>query len=160
MTHKTIARLYQDPIYPVVATTQRFMSDDNAINVNRTVEFLHTLNIDSTMQVKNLSFGQLRRIYLAKCLARDVDILLLDEPTNHLDIQTIQWPEQQILKFRGAAIVMSHDRRFLENTTTGILWLINKTIHHIPRPFRNFEAWQDAFYTGQNKLDKNVLRPV
>jgi ATP-binding cassette subfamily F protein uup len=72
--------------------------------------------IDTTTQ--NLSGGQLKRVALARIFARPCDVLVLDEPTNHLDLVAIQWLEQQIRSFRGAVVLVSHDRFLLDQVTT------------------------------------------
>ena len=66
----------------------------------------------------NLSGGQLKRVALARMFAEPNDVLILDEPTNHLDLNAIQWLEQQIVSFRGAVILVSHDRFLLDQVTT------------------------------------------
>jgi len=65
-----------------------------------------------------LSGGQLKRVALARVFAEPNDVLILDEPTNHLDLSAIQWLEQQIMNFRGAVILVSHDRFLLDQVTT------------------------------------------
>ncbi len=62
-----------------------------------------------------LSGGWRRRVVLGQALVSEPDVLLLDEPTNHLDIPAIQWLEEQLKKFSGALILITHDRRFLQN---------------------------------------------
>ncbi len=66
----------------------------------------------------HLSGGQQKRVALARIFAESNDVLILDEPTNHLDLNAIQWLEQQILAFRGAVILVSHDRFLLDQVTT------------------------------------------
>jgi ATP-binding cassette subfamily F protein uup len=66
----------------------------------------------------HLSGGQLKRVALARLFAQPNDVLILDEPTNHLDLSAIQWLEQQIINFRGAIILVSHDRFLLDQVTT------------------------------------------
>jgi ATP-binding cassette subfamily F protein uup len=66
----------------------------------------------------HLSGGQLKRVALARIFAEPNDVLILDEPTNHLDLGAIQWLEQQILDFRGAVVLVSHDRFLLDQVTT------------------------------------------
>ncbi|QIB64795.1 ATP-binding cassette domain-containing protein [Kineobactrum salinum] len=73
---------------------------------------------DATMG--ELSGGWRRRVALAQALVADPDILLLDEPTNHLDIPAIQWLETQLQQYRGAIVLITHDRRFLQNVATSI----------------------------------------
>jgi ATP-binding cassette, subfamily F, member 3 len=73
--------------------------------------------------VGNLSGGQKTRLMLARVLAGEPHLLLLDEPTNHLDIEMLEWLEDWIDRFQGAALIVSHDRAFLDNTVTSILEL-------------------------------------
>ncbi|SCG81977.1 putative ABC transporter ATP-binding protein ydiF [Proteiniborus sp. DW1] len=77
------------------------------------------------MPISHLSGGQKARVMLAKLLLSKPDILLLDEPTNHLDIQAIDWLERYIKEYKGAAIIISHDRYFLDNTVSKIFYLEN-----------------------------------
>ena len=75
------------------------------------------------MPVKHLSGGQKTRLMLARVLLADPHLLLLDEPTNHLDIEMLEWLEGWLTTFNGAALIVSHDRAFLDNTVTSILEL-------------------------------------
>jgi ATPase subunit of ABC transporter with duplicated ATPase domains len=73
----------------------------------------------------NLSSGQKSKVYLARLLVQKPAILLLDEPTNHLDLDSLVWLERYLASYKGAFLVVSHDRRFLDNTVTKILDLDN-----------------------------------
>lgn len=69
-------------------------------------------------ETNSLSGGQLKRVALARVFGEELDVLILDEPTNHLDLNAIQWLEQQIASFKGAIILVSHDRFLLDQVTT------------------------------------------
>ena len=69
-------------------------------------------------QNAHLSGGQVKRVALARLFAEPNDVIILDEPTNHLDLNAIQWLEQQITSFRGAVVLVSHDRFLLDQVTT------------------------------------------
>ena len=76
---------------------------------------------DQQQKVGTLSGGQRNRLHLAKLLQRGCNLLLLDEPTNDLDVDTLRALEQALLDFAGCAVVISHDRWFLDRIATHIL---------------------------------------
>lgn len=80
-------------------------------------------NIPLDTPVRHLSGGQKTRLMLARVLLEEPHLLLLDEPTNHLDIELLEWLEDWLNRFPGAALIVSHDRAFLDNTVTSILEL-------------------------------------
>ena len=81
---------------------------------NRVETTLTQLGLNGEEYLADLSGGWRRRVALARALVSEPDLLLLDEPTNHLDIPTIVWLEQQLRSFRGAIVLITHDRRFLQ----------------------------------------------
>ena len=109
-----------------------------------------------------LSGGEARRVALARVLAARPDVLLLDEPTNHLDLPAILWLETTLKSFRGALVLVSHDRRFLETLSTSTVWLDRGTARRIPQGFSAFESWRDAILeeeeTNWHKLDRKIAR--
>src|SRR5699024_7797350 len=80
---------------------------------------------DMGKEVNNLSGGQKSRLALAKLLLQKPDLLLLDEPTNHLDIEAISWLEKFLNEYKGSALIISHDRYFLDNVVSRIFHLEN-----------------------------------
>jgi len=90
-----------------------------------------------------LSGGETRRASLARALAAGADILLLDEPTNHLDIAAIEALERRIAAFKGACLIVSHDRRFLERVTTATLWLRQRKVIKLDEGFPAFNDWAE-----------------
>ncbi len=87
---------------------------------------------------KQLSGGWRMRTALAGALFAEADVLLLDEPSNHLDFQAIQWLEQFIPTLSGTLIVVSHDRNFLDNICTDIIYLHNKKLDYYAGDYSNF----------------------
>ena len=84
---------------------------------------LSRLQLDADRLVADLSGGLKKRVALARALVLAPDLLLLDEPTNHLDVTAIEWLEQMLLSFSGSVLLVTHDRRFLDNVATRIIEL-------------------------------------
>jgi ATPase subunit of ABC transporter with duplicated ATPase domains len=113
----------------------------------RAAEILEGLGIPTHVHKENLSVlsgGFKLRVLLAQVLASDPDILLLDEPTNHLDILTIRWLEKFLFAYKGCAVVISHDHRFLDNISTHILDVDYETILLYHGNYTQFEEQKAA----------------
>ena len=87
----------------------------------RTVSWFNFRGRDQQRKVGTLSGGERNRLHLAKLLQRGCNLLLLDEPTNDLDVDTLRALEEALLDFAGCAVVISHDRWFLDRIATHIL---------------------------------------
>jgi len=111
-----------------------------------------------------LSGGEARRAALARSLAAKPDILLLDEPTNHLDLVVIEWLERELNAMNAALVVISHDRRFLENVSQASVWIYQGVTHKLPKSFAHFEAWRDEtieqIELDRHKLDRKIVREL
>ena len=104
---------------------------------------LAAFGLDSDRAPAGLSGGEARRAGLARAFAGDPDVLLLDEPTNHLDIDAIEALEARVASFRGACLIVSHDRRFLERVTNTTFWLRQRAVLKLPRGFAAFDEWAE-----------------
>ena len=117
-------------------TRQHFLTEEFArlgglTYVSRTRATLLGLGFcenDFSLTCEQLSGGQHSKLNLGKLLLSKSDLLLLDEPTNHLDIESVEWLEEFLREFKGAAIVISHDRYFLDRVTTKTLEIENRHI--------------------------------
>ena len=89
-------------------------------------------------------------------------MLLLDEPTNHLDLPTIEWLEATLSTWKGAYVLVSHDRRFLTNLARAVLWLDRGIVRRLDRGYGEFEAWSNDILereaTERHKLDRLIER--
>ena len=83
---------------------------------------------DLALKVNSLSGGQRSKLSLCKLLLSDTNLLLLDEPTNNLDIDAVNWLEDFLIKYKGAVIVVSHDRYFLDKITTSTMEIAHKKL--------------------------------
>ena len=123
---------------------------------------LEQLGLAGDEDPAHLSGGEARRAALAHVLAPDPDILLLDEPTNHLDLPAIEWLEARLSQQRAALVLISHDRRFLENLSRITVWLDRGQTARVDLGFSAFEAWRDQKLeeeeVAQHKLDRKIAR--
>ena len=98
-----------------------------SIQPSAVLEPLGLSHFPADTPIAHLSGGQKTRLMLAKVLLDDPQLLLLDEPTNHLDIDMLEWLEDWLNGFKGAALIVSHDRTFLDNAVTKVLELDSST---------------------------------
>ncbi len=105
---------------------------------------LYAFEIDPNAPTTSMSGGEKRRAALAKAFAEEPDLLFLDEPTNHLDIFAIETLEDRLRSFRGAALIVSHDRTFLERTTQRCFWLYDRKVLKLDQGYSGFEPWSDS----------------
>lgn len=110
-------------------------------------------------QTSTFSQGWNMRIELAKILLRKPDVLLLDEPTNHLDIESIEWFENYLKSFSGSIVLISHDRKFLDNITNRTVEIMLGKIHDYKVPYSKYKVLrrermeqQKAAYENQQRM--------
>ncbi|TDX67226.1 ATP-binding cassette subfamily F protein uup [Methylosinus sp. sav-2] len=109
---------------------------------------------------RSISGGEGRRAALARALAPEPDVLLLDEPTNHLDLPAILWLEERLAGLRSAIVVISHDRRFLQDLTRSTVWLDRGRTRYLSRGFKDFEAWRDREFEEEEKQQHKIDRKI
>ncbi len=106
----------------------------------RVDEVLQRLRLDGAAAVDALSGGTKKRVALARALVAAPDLLLLDEPTNHLDIAAIEWLQELLVGRRGALVLVSHDRAFIDAVATRIVELDRGLLRSYPGSFGAYEA--------------------
>ncbi len=136
-----------------------FGAADRDAMVEQTLKGLGFDSKDFQRQTTEFSGGWRMRIELAKILLQNPDILLLDEPTNHLDIESIQWLEDFLKNYRGAVVMVSHDRAFLDNITKRTIEISLGKIYDYRAPYSKYLQLrkerieqQRAAYENQQKM--------
>jgi ATP-binding cassette subfamily F protein uup len=123
---------------------------------------LGELGLSGENDPNKLSGGEARRAALARVLVAKPDVLLLDEPTNHLDLTAIEWLEETLQATRSALLLISHDRRFLENLSRATVWLDRGKTRRLEQGFAAFEDWRDKVIeeeeSERHKLDRKIVR--
>ena len=106
------------------------------------------------------SQGWNMRIELAKILLRKPDMLLLDEPTNHLDIESIEWFEDYLKNFNGAIVLISHDRKFLDNITNRTVEIMLGRIYDYKVPYSRYKILRKERIEQQRAAYENQQRMI
>ncbi|GEN50603.1 ABC-F family ATP-binding cassette domain-containing protein [Alkalibacterium pelagium] len=141
---EVLQKLSEDPMNPktqqAFTEAEKRMNQEDAWTVSsRAKSILNQLGLsDSTKKVGTLSGGQKKRAALAQVLIQEPDLLILDEPTNHLDFQMIKWLEDYLAGYRGALLMVTHDRYFLDRVSNEILELENGKIQSYPGNYQQY----------------------
>ncbi len=157
-----IRYLPQEPSLAGFATIQDYVEAGlgEGYDSNRTFYLLGHLGLTGGEDPATLSGGEARRTALARTLAPAPDILLLDEPTNHLDLPAIEWLEGELSGLNSALVLISHDRRFLEDLSRATVWLDRGRTRRQEKSFAHFESWRDEILTQEeaerHKLDRKI----
>ncbi|AKH41926.1 ATP-binding cassette subfamily F protein uup [Altererythrobacter atlanticus] len=156
-----IVTLEQEPDFSGCETLMDYaLSGDDAPQRHEVEAIAGQLGIDMERPAATASGGEKRRAALSRALAMDPDLLLMDEPTNHLDLAAIDWLESWLGRYKGAFMVISHDRTFLKRLTRATLWLDRGSMRRKEVGFGGYEAWEEQVYAEEaraaDKLDAKL----
>ncbi|MCB1517973.1 MAG: ATP-binding cassette domain-containing protein [Hyphomicrobiaceae bacterium] len=156
-----LAYLDQAPDLSRFSTLADYLATSGAeIEPHRLGHLAERLGLDPEADPRLFSGGETRRAALLRVLVVDPDILLLDEPTNHLDLPAIEWLESELLSLKTAIVLISHDRRFLQNLSTSTLWLDRGQTRHLNQGFAQFEAWRDKVLEEEEQAHHKLARKI
>lgn len=162
----TTAYLPQEPDLSAYATSLDYVIDGfgEGQDPHRGRVILEGLGLTGSESTSTLSGGEVRRCALARVLGPEPDILLLDEPTNHLDLEAIEWLERELKSLRSAIVLISHDRRILNNLSRETVWLFQGVTRHLDDGFASFEDWRDRLVEQQeaerHKQERKLAREM
>ena len=141
------------------ATLSAYASADGAPAYRGDAE-LQAFGLDPQKPTHGLSGGETRRAALARAFAEEPDLILLDEPTNHLDIFAIRTLEDRLAASRAAALIVSHDRAFLERVTTRCFWLAHRKVRMLDEGFEAFEPWAEKVEAEEAEQFRRLTKAI
>ncbi len=121
---------------------------------------LADFGLDFQKSTQGLSGGERRRAALARAFAEQPDVLLLDEPTNHLDIFAIQTLEEELANSKCAALIVSHDRAFLNRVTQRTFWLEHRKVRRLDKGFAEFETWSEQVLAAEADEERRLNKQL
>jgi ATP-binding cassette subfamily F protein 3 len=121
------------------------------IKINSMLNGMGFLNKDNDTKIDTLSGGEKTRLALCKLLLSEPDLLILDEPTNHLDFKTLNWLEDYLKSYKGALLMVSHDRYFLDKLVTDICEIYKTKLARYKGNYTKFVATKEATFKTLEK---------
>ena len=161
-----ITYLPQNPEFPPNATILDYVADGkwqrDWATASEAANILNKLGItDHEEKIEHLSGGQKKRVALARTLVNPADVLILDEPTNHIDNEMASWLEDYLQKFKGALIMVTHDRYFLDRVTNKILEISHGKLYSYEANYSKFlelKAQREEMELAGERKRQSVLR--
>lgn len=155
-----IAYLSQNPIFPEKKTVLEYMVEHG--EESEAKKLLNKLGITDHYEMMDvLSGGQKKRVALARMLMGSFDLLMLDEPTNHLDDRMISWLEDYLRSYKGAVLLVTHDRYFLDKVTSKILEIDHGKLYTYEGNYSQFlerKAEREEMAVASERKRQSVLR--
>lgn len=152
-----VVMLEQDPDFSDHSSLIDFcLAGEDAPQKHEIMAIADQIGIDLSTEASNASGGERRRAALCRALASEPDLLLLDEPTNHLDLAAIEWLEDWLNRYRGAFVVISHDRTFLTRLTKQTFWLDRGSLRRNEIGFGGYDAWIEKIYAEENRAAEKL----
>ena len=159
---------YESASYLELITRLNDLTDSLAMTHSEPLEVLAEKTLlglgfkdsDFNRKTETFSQGWNMRIELAKVLLSSPDALLLDEPTNHLDIESIEWLEDYLKSYRGALLLVSHDRKFLDNVTNRTVEIMLGHIHDYKVPYSKYQELRKERLEQQTAAYENQQRMI
>tara|TARA_B100001093_G_scaffold87170_1_gene79009 strand:+ start:6419 stop:8239 length:1821 start_codon:yes stop_codon:yes gene_type:complete len=153
--------LDQNPSKPKTQNLEEFLSQDVEYpNLSKIKDIINQLELSDIRLEKQLSIGEIRKIYIAKSLLNESDILLFDEPTNHIDLPTISWLEDKLLSIKKSMLIVSHDQNFLKKIGTKTYWLYQNELISREGLYDGFYDWAELHIETRKTQSSKIKQKI
>ena len=151
--HQLTSNFDADNMDKLAAVQEQLEANDGWSLSQRVDTVISQLNLPAEKRMSELSGGWRKRVALGCALVLEPDILLLDEPTNHLDIPAIEWLEKQLQDFRGAMILVTHDRAFLQKVVNTIVELDRGLLYEFEGTYKRFLRFREEQLAAEDRAN-------
>jgi ATP-binding cassette subfamily F protein uup len=151
--HQLTSNFDADNMDKLAAVQEQLEANDGWSLSQRVDTVISQLNLPAEKKMSELSGGWRKRVALGCALVLEPDILLLDEPTNHLDIPAIEWLEKQLQDFRGAMILVTHDRAFLQKVVNTIVELDRGLLYEFEGTYQRFLRFREEQLAAEDRAN-------
>ena len=153
--------LDQNPSKPKTQNLEEFLSQDVEYpDLSKIKDIINQLELSDIRLEKQLSIGEIRKIYIAKSLLNESDILLFDEPTNHIDLPTISWLEDKLLSIKKSMLIVSHDQNFLKKIGTKTYWLYQNELISREGLYDGFYDWAELHIETRKTQSSKIKQKI
>ncbi|MDC0969868.1 ABC-F family ATP-binding cassette domain-containing protein [Alphaproteobacteria bacterium] len=153
--------LDQNPSKPKTQNLEEFLSQDVEYpDLSKIKDIINQLELSDIRLEKQLSIGEIRKIYIAKSLLNESDILLFDEPTNHIDLPTISWLEDKLLSIKKSMLIVSHDQNFLKKIGTKTFWLYQNELISREGLYDGFYDWAELHIETRKTQSSKIKQKI